>query len=234
MPCSCELERKHPCLHLALFLSFLFFPFLFSSVFHCWRRLQDAEYPGTSKIEILNPIRSDVDASVWALQHVLILYAQKTKIDTSRLLVNLFHGCPGCHIAWLGFTYDDFACSADLEPVVEELQQAFFKLADFLGGLKSKVLGEGPGLAGRVSPAGSVSLLDTAAQPVIPASLTLPEVNESQSADELYLLKAVGDVTLDGADPGGQLEWVVQTGIRDDQQNQPDFELPTASQMPLR
>ena len=138
---------------------------------------------------------------------------------------------PPSHIARHLLIQTYLACSADLEPVVEELQQAFFKLADFLGGLKSKIQGEAPGLVGKGSPGGSVSLLNTAAQPVIPASSA--QVNESPNADDLYLLK-VGGVTLDEADKGGQLEWVVQTDVQNNWQNEQNFELPTTSQMPLR
>lgn len=126
------------------------------------------------------------------------------------------------------------ACSADLEPVVEELQQAFFKLADFLGGLKSKVLGGAPGLAARASSAGSVSLLDTAAQPIMPASLAWVQTNESQTADERCLWNALGDVAIGKVDDSGPIRGVAQWGLQDIQANEPDFELPTASQMPLR
>lgn len=117
---------------------------------------------------------------------------------------------------------------------MEELQQAFFKLADFLGGLKSKVLGEAPGFTGRSTPAGSVSLLDTATQPIIPASLAWAKVNDSQSADEFALWSTVGDIASDDRIQGNQLEGVYQSGAQNKWQNEQNFELPTASQMPLR
>ena len=117
--------------------------------------------------------------------------------------------------------------------MVEELQQAFFKLADFLGGLKSKVLGGAPGLAARGSSAGSVSLLDTTAQPILPASLAWSQTDESQSADGC-LWNALGDVAIGEMDDSDPIKGVAQWGLQDIQANEPDFELPTASQMPLR
>ncbi len=112
---------------------------------------------------------------------------------------------------------------------MEELQQAYFKLADFLGDLKSKILGGGPRPAG-----GSVSVLNPAAQPLIPVSLTIDQGWDSPSADELRMDNAVGDIAMyeigEGDTEGGGALAV----LRFEQLSEQDFELPTASQMPLR
>lgn len=109
--------------------------------------------------------------------------------------------------------------SADLEPVVQELQQAFFKLSDFFGSLKSKVTGRAPALAKENS--SDVSLLGSAQQS-LPVSY-LPGSDSLQQEEESF-------TNWEGFRP----EWDESSGLRSGQIEGLDFEQPTASQMPLR
>ena len=114
-------------------------------------------------------------------------------------------------------------CSADVEPVVEELQQAFVRISEFLGSLRSKVMGRAPAFASQGSAAEiSLSNLVQQAQPIF----LLAEGSEGQGQPSFTVEEG------DGIAMPEKVFLVPSSGA--DGLVVPDFELPTASQVPLR
>ena len=104
---------------------------------------------------------------------------------------------------------------------MEELQQAFNGLADFLGSLKGKVLGRAPAFAGEGS-GRDVSFAYTE-NPLLPASFLQAPANEAdrQRFPEETQFMPVSDNNMESYWEFGQSA-------------EPGFEQPTTSQMPLR
>ena len=114
-------------------------------------------------------------------------------------------------------------CSADLEPVVEELKQAVVKLNELLGYMKSQLLGTTSAIARE-----QIGQVPSASQLATPAALSFPSSKTTVSAATQHSAAFEWDKEVSGQADVTRLE----SGF--EAQSLPDFDLPTTSQMPLR